>query len=75
MDRLLKATIEVAKRKRLVTKHEVGWVTVDTTVQERAIAFLTDVRLYYKMLPTLVKVAKVVGIRLRQSYRRLSKKP
>jgi IS5 family transposase len=47
---------------------------VDTTVQEKAIAFPTDARLYYKMLQTLVKVGKEAGIGLRQSYRRLSKK-
>ncbi|HJX30439.1 MAG TPA: hypothetical protein VJ624_01110 [Thermodesulfobacteriota bacterium] len=58
-----------------MTKHEVGRITVYTTVQAKAIAFSTDVRLYYKMLPTLVKVAKEVGIRLRQGYRRLNKKP
>lgn len=43
-------------------------------MQEKAIAFPTDARLYYKMLQTLVKVGKEAGIGLRQSYRRLSKK-
>ena len=74
MERLLKETIEAAKRKKLVTKQEVKRVTVDTTVQEKAIAFPTDARLYYKMLKRLVKMAKEAGVGLRQSYRRLSKK-
>ncbi len=43
-------------------------------MQEKAIAFPTDGRLYYKMLQTLVRVGKEAGIGLRQTYRRLSKK-
>jgi transposase, IS4 family len=62
MERLLKETIEAAKRKKLVTKQEINRVSVDTTVQEKAIAFPTDARLYYKMLQKLVKIAKEAGI-------------
>jgi IS5 family transposase len=74
MEKLLKETIESAKRKKLVREQEVKRVNVDTTVQEKAIAFPTDARLYYKMLQRLVRVGKEAGIGLRQSYRRLSKK-
>ena len=45
-------------------------VTVDTTVQEKAIAFPTDARLYFKGREWLVRLAKAHGIELRQSYRR-----
>ena len=74
MEKLLKETIETAKRKELITEGEVRRVNVDTTVQEKAIAYPTDARLYYKMLRRLVKTAKEVGIVLRQSYRRVSKR-
>ena len=74
MEKLLKKTIESAKRKKLVREQEVKRVNVDTTVQEKAIAFPTDARLYYKMLQRLVRMGKEAGIGLRQSYRRLSKK-
>ena len=47
---------------------------VDTTVQEKAIAFPTDARLYEKMRRTLVREARKRGIVLRQSYSRLGKK-
>lgn len=44
------------------------------TVQEKAIAFPTDARLYHKMRETLVRSAKARDIELRQSYVRVSKK-
>ena len=49
-------------------------VNVDTTVQEKAIAFPTDARLYHKMREGLVRAAESRGIRLRQNYKRVSKK-
>lgn len=74
MEKLLKETVETAKRRKLITEGEVRRVNVDTTVQEKAIAYPTDARLYYKMLHRLVVMAKEAGIRLRQSYQRVSKK-
>jgi IS5 family transposase len=48
-------------------------VTVDTTVQPKAIAHPTDSRLYLRALLNLVDQAKKVGIKLRQSHTRLAK--
>jgi IS5 family transposase len=48
-------------------------VTVDTTVQEKAIAFPTDARLYHKGRVWLVRLARRCGIELRQSYVRKGK--
>ena len=47
---------------------------MDTTVQEKAIAFPTDARLYHKMRVRLVAEAEQRRIALRQSYPRLGKK-
>jgi IS5 family transposase len=47
---------------------------VDTTVQEKAIAFPTDARLYHKARRVLVKAAKQMHIDLRQNYERTGKK-
>ena len=47
--------------------------TVDTTVQEKAIAHPTDSRLYRKALHALVRQAKAAGLALRQSHTRLAK--
>lgn len=74
MEKLLKQTLETAKRKKLLKENHMKRVNVDTTVQEKAIAFPTDARLYHKMRDRLVKEAEARGIELRQNYRRLSKK-
>jgi len=46
---------------------------VDTTVQEKAVHFPTDVRLCHKAREALIKLAKEQDIPLRQSYRRKGK--
>lgn len=73
MEALLAETIETAKRKKLVTPTELERVNVDTTVQEKAVTFPTDAKLFHKMREVLVREAKTRGIKLRQSYERLSK--
>ena len=73
MEKLLQGTINTAKSKEYVTEKHVERVNVDTTVQEKAIAFPTDARLYHKARKVLVRLAKRTGIDLRQSYERLGK--
>lgn len=46
-------------------------MNVDTTVQEKAIGFPTDARLYDKARRALVRVARTHHLKLRQSYVRL----
>jgi IS5 family transposase len=74
MERMLKETIETAKRKGIMKARHLERVNVDTTVQEKAVAFPTDARLYHKMRRALVRMAKREGIELRQSFERLSKR-
>jgi len=74
MEKLLKETVETAKRKGLMKARHLERVNVDTTVQEKAVAFPTDARLYHKMRRALVRMAKREGIELRQSFERLSKR-
>ena len=73
-EELLKEALNTAKRSGYLKKSHLNKVNVDTTVQEKAIAFPTDARLYHKMRETLVRAAGSRGIQLRQSYPRLSKK-
>ena len=47
---------------------------VDTTVQEKNITYPTDSKLYYKIIMKCNKIAKKVGIKLRQTYHRSAKK-
>ena len=49
-------------------------VTVDTTVQPKAIAYPLDSRLYNRGREILVRLAAKHGIKLRQSYQRLGKR-
>ncbi|MCH8842180.1 MAG: IS5 family transposase [SAR324 cluster bacterium] len=74
MEKLLAETIEVAKRQKLIQRKDLDQVNVDTTVQEKAIAFPTDARLYHKMRVRLVREADKRDITLRQSYPRLGKR-
>lgn len=69
MEALLGLTIKAAEFDR----HEMRRVNVDTTVQEKAIAFPTDARLYYKARERLVSLARRLGVGLRQSYVRLGR--
>jgi len=74
MEKLLQVTIETAKSKEYVTEKHLERVNVDTTVQEKAVAFPTDARLYHKARRILVRLAKREGIDLRQTYERLGKR-
>ena len=74
MEKLFAETIEVAKRQKLIQRGHLDKVNADTTVQEKAIAFPTDARLYQKMRVRLVREADRRGIKLRQSFPRLGKK-
>jgi transposase, IS5 family len=69
LEKLLEATIHAALAMKAVRPQEFQKVNVDTTVQEKAIAFPTDARLYHKMRAALVRRAKSLGLALRQNYR------
>lgn len=73
IEKMLKAIIDTAIKVKALKKTELRRVVVDTTVQEKAITFPTDAKLYYKMREVLVRDAKKRGIQLRQSYTRIAK--
>jgi len=70
---MLGLTIQTGIVTKTVSVTSLAVVNVDTTVQEKAIAFPTDARLYHKARGALVRTAKRIGIPLRQSYERVSK--
>lgn len=74
VEHLFGELLNTAKRVRALKTDHLNKVNIDTTVQEKAIAFPTDARLYHKMRTVLVKAAEERGIELRQNYRLLSKK-
>jgi len=73
-EKLLKESLAAAQREAVLTEAEIKRVNVDTTVQEKAIAFPTDARLYHKARQALVRVAKSWNFKLRQSYVRVGKR-
>ncbi len=68
---MLSLTVVAGIATQTVSKASLAVVNVDTTVQDKAVAYPTDAKLYHKARKTLVKQ---LGIALRQSYERLSKR-
>ena len=67
---LLTETIEAARRGKVVKEKSFDKIIVDTTVMEKAIAYPTDSRLFERARQHLVKLAGLLGIKLRQNYNR-----
>jgi transposase, IS5 family len=74
LEKLLETTLRTALAMKAVRPQEFQKVNVDTTVQEKGIAFPTDARLYHKMRAALVRRATSLGLALRQNYRFKGKK-
>jgi transposase, IS5 family len=74
LEKLLSHTIDTAKRMALIPEKLFKNVNVDTTVQEKAITFLTDTKLCHRMPIKLIVAAKKRSIELRQTYVRVGKR-
>ncbi len=74
METLLAETVRCGLVSGAVKAASLERVTVDTTVQPKAIAHPTDARLCLRALNLLVGEAKRHGVKLRQSHTRLAKK-
>lgn len=73
VEKLFEESIRTGLKTNVVKKKSLRKLNVDTTVQEKAITFPTDAKLYHRMRNKLVDKAKDAGIKLRQSYTRKSK--
>lgn len=71
---LLQETIAAATRAEAIKEQSLERVSVDTTVQPKAIAHPLDSRLYHRGREILVRLAKRRDVPLRQSYARLAKR-
>lgn len=74
MEQLLKGVLTTALSVRALLPEKIKQVIADTTVQEKAIAFPTDARLYHKARRHVVRLAKQAGVKLRQTYEHASKR-
>src|SRR6202046_5935085 len=68
VEEMLAATIAAAVQMKAVTPVEFERVIVDTTVQEKAIAYPTDSRLLEVARARLVQLAQRAGLTLKQTY-------
>ena len=72
--KLLEETVKSGFKSGYLKGLDVKRVNVDTTVQEKNISYPRDIRLYYKLIEHLVKYAKSLGLKLKQTYLNVGKK-
>ena len=70
---LLQESLAVATRTEAMKPSDLARVVIDTTVQPKAVMFPTDAKLLNRARERLVRLAKKLGVSLRQSYRRVGK--
>src|SRR5215204_1457411 len=70
---LIQESLAVATRMGAAKPADFRQVVIDTTVQEKAIAFPTDAKLMHRARERLVRLAHARGVTLRQSYVRVGK--
>jgi IS5 family transposase len=70
---LLQESLAVATKTGAIKPADLARVIVDTTVQPKNITFPTDAKLANRAREKLVRLAKQLGVRLRQSYARVGK--
>lgn len=68
LERLLAESLRVAHEAGALRSQHLKRVTVDTTVQPKAISFPTDAKLLHAAIKGLNRLARRHGVRLRQSY-------
>jgi transposase, IS5 family len=73
LELLLAESLRVAHQTGALRSNDLARVTVDTTVQPKAITFPTDAKLLHAAIKGLNRLAGRHGVRLRQSYLRISK--
>ena len=70
---LVQESLAVATKTGALKPGDLARVIVDTTVQPKNITFPTDAKLLNRAREKLVKLAKKLGVELRQSYTRVGK--
>src|SRR5246500_5106115 len=73
LELLLAESLRVAHQTGALRTRDLKRVTVDTTVQPKAITFPTDAKLVHAAIRGLNRLARAHGLELRQSYRRIAK--
>jgi IS5 family transposase len=74
LELLLAESLRIAHQTGALRSNDLARVTVDTTVQPKAISFPTDAKLLHAAIKGLNRLARKHGVRLRQSYLRIAKR-
>jgi transposase, IS5 family len=74
LELLLAESLRVAHDAGALRTRDLRRVTVDTTVQPKAVTFPTDAKLLHTAIIGLIRLVNKHGVRLRQSYVRIAKK-
>src|SRR5690348_11944095 len=74
LELLLAESLRVAHATGALRTRDLKRVTVDTTVQPKAITFPTDAKLLHAAIKGLNRLAHKCGLQLRQSYLRIAKR-
>jgi IS5 family transposase len=74
LELLLAESLRLAHDTGALRTRDLKRVTVDTTVQPKAITFPTDAKLLHAAMEGLNRLVRKHGVRLRQSYRRIAKR-
>ena len=74
LELLLAESLRVAHEAGALRTKDLKRVTVDTTVQPKAISFPTDAKLLHAAIRGLARLARKHGVKLRQSYQRIAKR-
>src|SRR5918998_519423 len=71
---LLAESLAAAQRGGAVEERHLRRVTIDTTVQPKAVTHPTDSKLLHRGIETLARLARRRGVKLRQSHLRVAKR-
>jgi IS5 family transposase len=74
LELLLAESLAAARRVGAVEEKHFRRITIDTTVQPKAVTHPTDSKLLQRGIEILVRLARRQGIRLRQSYLRVARR-
>ena len=74
LELLLAESLAAAQRGGAVEERHLRRVTIDTTVQPKAVTHPTDSKLLQRGIEILARLARRNGVRLRQSYLRVARK-
>ncbi len=69
-EKIFQATVSAGLKSKTIKPAHLKRITVDTTVQEKAVSFPTDSKLLNRSRVRLVKLSREHGVVLRQSYAR-----